>query len=174
MKFCTKCGQQIHDEAVICVHCGCAVAPIQPAAPAAPAEPVRPTRQLKTNRALWKVIVFSMITFGIYPLVVMSAVSSDINTIAHKYDGKRTMHFMLVLLIFSWLTFGIAPFVWIIKLSSRIGRELKRRGISYGFGAGTFWLWAFLGSMIVVGPYIYIHKMLKSMNLLAADYNEKG
>lgn len=26
MKFCTKCGQQIHDEAIICVHCGCQIA----------------------------------------------------------------------------------------------------------------------------------------------------
>lgn len=25
MKFCSKCGNQIHDEAVICVHCGCSV-----------------------------------------------------------------------------------------------------------------------------------------------------
>ena len=23
MKFCSKCGQSIHDEAVMCVHCGC-------------------------------------------------------------------------------------------------------------------------------------------------------
>ncbi len=26
MKYCTKCGQQIHDEAVICIHCGCSTA----------------------------------------------------------------------------------------------------------------------------------------------------
>lgn len=25
MKYCSKCGKEIHDEAVICVHCGCAV-----------------------------------------------------------------------------------------------------------------------------------------------------
>ena len=25
MKFCSKCGKEIHDEAVICVHCGCSV-----------------------------------------------------------------------------------------------------------------------------------------------------
>ncbi len=25
MKFCTKCGAQIHDEAVVCVNCGCPV-----------------------------------------------------------------------------------------------------------------------------------------------------
>ena len=23
MKYCQKCGQQIHDDAVICIHCGC-------------------------------------------------------------------------------------------------------------------------------------------------------
>jgi len=24
MKFCSKCGKEIHDDAVFCVHCGCA------------------------------------------------------------------------------------------------------------------------------------------------------
>ena len=28
MKFCSKCGKQIMDEAVICVHCGCQVASV--------------------------------------------------------------------------------------------------------------------------------------------------
>lgn len=25
MKFCSKCGKEIHEDAVICVHCGCSV-----------------------------------------------------------------------------------------------------------------------------------------------------
>lgn len=25
MKYCSKCGQQIHDDAIICPYCGCAV-----------------------------------------------------------------------------------------------------------------------------------------------------
>ena len=25
MKFCSKCGKEIHDEAVVCVNCGCSV-----------------------------------------------------------------------------------------------------------------------------------------------------
>ena len=25
MKFCSKCGKEIHDDAAICIHCGCAV-----------------------------------------------------------------------------------------------------------------------------------------------------
>lgn len=28
MKFCTKCGKEIMDEAVVCVHCGCMVSDV--------------------------------------------------------------------------------------------------------------------------------------------------
>ena len=72
------------------------------------------------------------------------------------------------------LTFGIAPIVWYHKLSARMGNELKRRGIAYSFGAGTFWGWNILGSLIFVGPFIYLHKLCKSMNLLCEDYNARG
>ena len=30
MKFCSKCGKEIHEDAAICVHCGCAVAEAKP------------------------------------------------------------------------------------------------------------------------------------------------
>lgn len=30
MKFCSKCGKEIHDEAVICVHCGCSTGDSKP------------------------------------------------------------------------------------------------------------------------------------------------
>ena len=26
MKFCSKCGKEVHDDAVICTHCGCSIA----------------------------------------------------------------------------------------------------------------------------------------------------
>ena len=133
-----------------------------------------PARQLKTNRGLLKYILLSIITFGIYPLVIMSAISTDINLIASRYDGKKTMHFCLLAFIFSWLTFGIAPIVWYHRISARIGNELARRGISYSFGAGSFWGWNVLGSIIVIGPLVYLHKLFRAMNLLAADYNTKG
>lgn len=25
MKFCSKCGQEVHEQAVVCVHCGCPI-----------------------------------------------------------------------------------------------------------------------------------------------------
>lgn len=133
-----------------------------------------PVRQLKTNKGLVKYILLSLITFGIYPLVIMSSISSDINLIASRYDGKKTMHYCLLVFVFSWLTFGIAPIVWIHRLSNRIGNELSRRGIDYKFGAGTYWGWGVLGSFIFVGPFIYYHKLFKSMNLLCENYNING
>ena len=133
-----------------------------------------PARKLKTNRGLIKLILLSLITFGIYPLVVMSGISSDINVIASRYDGKKTMHFCLLVFIFTGLTFGIAPIVWYHRISKRIGNELNRRGIGYSFGAGSFWGWSVLGSLIGIGPLVYTHKLFKAMNLLCADYNAKG
>lgn len=133
-----------------------------------------PIRQLDTNRGLLKFILLSIITFNIYGIVVMSKISSDINIIATRYDGKKTMHYCLVYFVFTVITFGICPLVWFHRLSNRIGNELNRRGISYSFGASTFWLWGILGSLIVVGPFVYLHKLLKAMNLLSADYNQKG
>jgi len=137
-------------------------------------ENTAPVYKLKTNRGLIKYILLSLITFGIYGLVIMSCVSSDINIIASKYDGKKTMHFCLLAFIFSWLTFGIAPIVWYHRISARIGRELSRRGIAYSFGAGSFWGWNVLGSLIAIGPFIYVHKLFKAMNLLSEDYNING
>ena len=84
------------------------------------------------------------------------------------------MHYCLVFFLFSWLTFGILPIIWYHNTSSRISAELKRRGIRYSFGAGTFWLWGVLGAFIICGPFIYTHKLLTAMNLLAGDYNIRG
>ncbi len=136
--------------------------------------PVAPVGQLKTNRSLLKLILLSLITFGIYGLVVWSAVSSDINTAASRYDGKKTMHYLLLLFIVSPLTLGIGALVWNHRLAKRIGKELTRRGIGYSVGAGTFWGWCVLGSLICVGPLVYTHKILKGMNLIAGHYNING
>ena len=133
-----------------------------------------PVAQLKTDRSLAKFILLSLVTFGIYALVVMSGVSTDINTIASRYDGKKTMHFCLLTFILTPITGGIASLVWNHKLADRIGAELKRRGIDFDISAKTYWLWGILGAAIVVGPFIYFNKLFKAMNLLAADYNEKG
>ncbi|MBE6880582.1 MAG: DUF4234 domain-containing protein [Ruminococcaceae bacterium] len=121
-----------------------------------------------------KFIVLSVLTFGIYGLVAMCNISDDINFIASKYDGKKTMHFILLAFIFSWLTLGIGVIVWYHRVSNRIGSELIRRGINYSFNAGDFWLWEVLCSLIIIGPFVYLHKMFRAMNLICADFNQRG
>lgn len=187
MKYCPNCGAAVNDGAAFCPQCGTSVpspgggyvpngsyTPTSgysaPAGTYAPA----PAAQLSTNRGLLKFILLSLITFGIYGLVVMSKVSTDINLIASRYNDKKTMHYCLVVFVFSWLTLGIYPLIWSHKLCERIGDELCRRGIAYDFGASTFWLWGILGSLIVVGPFVYCHKLFREMNLLSADYNRRG
>lgn len=133
-----------------------------------------PVGQLKTNKGLLKTILLSLITFGIYSIVVMSSVSNDINVVASRYDGKKTMHYCLLVFVIAPITLGIANFVWFHKISNRIGAELNRRGVDYSFGASTYWLWNILGSLIVVGPFVYLHKLFKAVNLMNENYNVNG
>lgn len=132
-----------------------------------------PVLQLRTNRALWKYIVFGFLTLGIYELIVDCHMVRDLNTLASRYDGRRTMHPLLVILL-GIVTMGIYPLIWGHKYANRIGAELQRRGIRYSFSAKHFWLWNILGAMIVVGPYIFKHRQMFSTNKLCADYNLNG
>ncbi len=120
-----------------------------------------------------KFILLSLVTLGIYEIVVMSHVSEEINQVASPRDGKHTMHYCLVSFIFSWLTIGIVPLVWAHRLCDRIGNELQVRNLPFNFSAGSFWGWCFFGSLILVGPYIFLYKFFKAMNLVNADYNTK-
>lgn len=171
-----------------------------------PATGAAPAYQHPTHRGFWKMLLLGIITGMIYPLVIMSRISMEINMVASRRDGKRTTHF-LWMPILGALTLGVYCFVWYHKLCNRIGNALKRRSIPYKFGAGSFWLWNFLyvsvGSVITtamyfvlaymgvdryipflatavaavlsaIGPCIFIGKLMRAMNLVNADYNEKG
>lgn len=136
--------------------------------------PAAPVGKLNTSRSLIKFILLSLITFGIYSIVFFSGISSDINLAASRYDGKKTMHYCLLLFIVAPFTFGIAGLVWYHRISNRIGAELQRRNLNYSFNSGDFWLWAILGSIIIVGPFVYLHKMAVAMNKINESYNYYG
>ena len=136
--------------------------------------PTAPIGQLTTSRGLIKWILLSLITFGIYNFAVSYSISRDINIIAFRYDGRKTMNYCLLLFIIAPLTLGIGLIAWQHRISSRIGRELRRRRIPYTFGATDFWLWNVLGILIIIGPFIYLHKLLKAMNKVCEHYNVYG
>ena len=127
---------------------------------------------MRTNRGMVKTILLSLITGGIYGIWFWSTVGEDLNILAP--NSKKTMHYCLVFFIFSWLTFGIVPLVWMHRISAKAGQSIRERGINYSFDASTFWLWNVLGSLIIVGPFVYLHKLCKAMNLLSADFNGRN
>ena len=132
-----------------------------------------PLLKLPTSRGLAKMFFLGILTLGIYPIVIWSKIVTELNIAASRYDGQRTMPYFAMCTL-APITLGIYVWVWIHGFCNRIGVELQRRGIDYKFGASTFWLWGVLGSLIFVGPFIYIHKLMKAMNLINADFNEKG
>lgn len=138
-----------------------------------PADTMAPKLVLPTKRGLGKMFFLGLITLGIYPVVIYSRIITELNILASRYDGKRTMPFFGMMLV-APLTLGIYAYVWFHKLCGRMGEELQRRGIDYKFGPAQFWLWNILGSFILVGPFVFTHKLMKSMNLLNKDFNEKG
>ena len=138
-----------------------------------PADTMAPKIQLPTKRGLGKMFFLGLITLGIYPTVIYSRIITELNIVASRHDGKRTMPYFGMLLL-APLTLGVYSYVWFHNLCARIGDELQRRGIDYKFGPSHFWLWGILGSFILVGPFIFTHKLMKSMNLINKDFNEKG
>lgn len=143
--------------------------------PMQPAQPTftRPRVQHPTQRGLLKMIFLGLITGGIYNTVIFCRIVTELNILASRYDGRRTMPYFAMVST-TPITLGILPLVWFNNLCDRIGDELNRRGLNYSFSASTFWLWNILGSLIVIGPFVFQHKLMKAMNLLNADFNAKG
>ena len=133
-----------------------------------------PVRQLDTNRSLVKFIFLGIITLGIYSVWVVARSGEDLNTIASPRDGQRTMNYWLVFFLLSPITLGIMNYVWLTIASNRIGATQEARGFQKTVDGATFWLWGVLGSLIIVGPFIFWHKWLEAMNEICESYNVNG
>ena len=200
--ICHYCGAELKDSEIFCGNCGTrraqlpaprrvepvpAPASVEEILPRPEPAPVAcvpcgtpertvhsaPVLQLPTSRGLGKMIFLGILTLGIYPLVIWCRIVTELNIVASRYDGERTMSFLGAMML-SPITLGTFPFVWFHDLCRRMGAELSRRGICYDFGASSFWLWGVLGSFILVGPFVFVHKLMKSMNLLNGDFNLQG
>ena len=128
-------------------------------------------RALQTNRQMWKLMLFNILTLGIYSIAFFIPFSFDLDKIAPKRDGTKTMNYIFAY-VFSVFTFSIVLVIWHYQIAERVEEALTRRDIIYDFSTNDFWGWYFFGSLIVVGPFIYFHKLCKAMNLLCEHYNE--
>ena len=129
--------------------------------------------KLQTNRNVWKLIILSILTCGIYEIIFLIPVAFDLDKAAPKKDHSKTMNFLFVWIL-ARITGGIAYCFWFHGISERIEDALSERNIPYQFGTNTFWGWYILGSLILVGPIVYLYKFCKAMNLLCEDYNNRN
>ena len=128
--------------------------------------------KLDTNRKMWKLMLFNILTLGIYSIFFFIPLSFDLDKVAPKKDHSKTMNYLFAH-VAAYFTLSIVVDVWHYQIAARIEESLERRQIEYEFGTSDFWGWLIFGSLILVGPFVYFHKLCKAMNLLCADYNEK-
>lgn len=128
--------------------------------------------KLQTDRSMWKLMILNILTLGLYSILFFIPFSFDLDKVDPQREREKTMNF-LVAYILSIFTFSIVIDVWHYQIANRMEEALAHRGIEYDFSTGDFWKWFFFGSLILVGPFIYFHKLCTAMNLLCQSYNEK-
>ncbi|MDR1931723.1 MAG: DUF4234 domain-containing protein [Spirochaetales bacterium] len=121
------------------------------------------------KRSFLLTIILSIITLGIYWLYWIYKLAADMNAICEG-DGRKTRG-LIPYFIFSCITLGIYGWVWLYMLGDRLYDAAPRYGLSFKESGGTLLLWALLGSVIVVGPFIALYIIIKNVNALADKYN---
>ena len=129
--------------------------------------------KLPESRSLVKMVLFGLLTLGIYPTVIWSRIVTELSIAASRNDSKRTMPY-LGMLILAPVTLMVFPFVWMHRFCNRVGKQLELRQCDVRFSGKDFWLWGVLGSLILVGPFVFTHKLMNAMNLINKHYNEFG
>ena len=173
--FCQKCGTSSPEGSAFCQKCGAKLivddttrqASLMKEEIKTNSESMVRKENVTANRGLLKLILFSMFTLGIYGLVFWYGMGRDINTIAGKHDGKKSMNFIVVLLL-NPFTLGIALIVWVYNLCKRAAGELDRRNINGDNFRASAMLWILLP---FIGGFVFCYKLIKAMNRLADNYN---
>ncbi len=127
--------------------------------------------KLQTNRSMWKLMLLSIVTCGIYGIVFFIPFTFDLERVSPARGGKKPMNYVFAYLL-SMFTFTLVLMVWHYQIAEKVEEALTRRNIDCDFGTSAFWGWYFFGSFILIGPFVYFHKLCKAMNLLCEDYNK--
>ena len=123
---------------------------------------------IKENRRLWKLILYTIPTFGIYSIVLWFQFTKDLNDMNN--EEKPLKNYILVLFL-SIITFGIYRWVWFFYLADRIQTTGQDMGMKIGPGAGTTLSIRLFGTFILIGPLISNYLVIKNMNNVAKEYN---
>ncbi|MCC8066112.1 MAG: DUF4234 domain-containing protein [Clostridiales bacterium] len=131
-------------------------------------------RKLNDQRKFWKLIVFSMLTFGIYGIVFYWGMLKDLNTACAPYendDSEYTPNYLIVVLL-TIITCGIYYYFWLYKQGNRISRIGSAYGLQIEEKGSTYLLWQLVGVLLCgVGPLIGEYYFVTNINKLCKVYN---
>ena len=124
---------------------------------------------IQDDRKLWKLILFTIPTFGIYNIYFWFQFTKDLNEM--NREDKRIKNYILVWCL-SILTLGIYRWVWLFYLADRLQVTGDRMGMQIKPGGGTVLGWKLFGSFILIGPFVADYYLIRNMNQLAQEYNQ--
>ena len=122
------------------------------------------------ERSLWKLILLSVVTCGIYSIYFWYQFDRDVNLICEG-DGEQPMSYLLVVVL-SVLTCSIFLWYWFYKQANRLQANARRYGMEIQENGTTVILWFLIGGwFFFVGIFVGYHILIKNINRLAEAYN---
>lgn len=124
------------------------------------------------QRSLLKLFLLSIITCGIYGIVFWCKYAEDVNRVCAG-DGKETKGYIVMILL-TIVTCGIYYYVWLYGVGNRLMETGPKYGVSFSESGTSVLMWMLFGSLLCgIGPLISINILIKNMNVLAIQYNQR-
>ena len=124
---------------------------------------------LNQERRAWKLILFTILTFGIYSIIFYYKLNRDLNDVQSN-RGIKQMNYVGIFFL-GFVSLGIVPLIWHIKLYIRLYKELAYKKLP----VQGYMIWSILFTTVfdwtVVCPIFAYHWLCENMNVIAEDFN---
>lgn len=128
---------------------------------------------INEERSIWKYILFTILTCGIYGYYFIYTIAQDVNEMCQE-DGKQTGG-LAKFIVLSILTCGIYSLFWYYNLGNRLQENAHRYGLVFSENGTSVLLWEIFGLLICgIGPFVATNIIIKNTNAMAYAYNRLG
>ena len=118
-------------------------------------------------------IFLGIITLGIYPIVVLTHVRREVNTLTADNGVKKQMPFFWAYVL-GLVTYEIVPIVWLAHMAEKVQiAALERKVTSTRISKAFVVCWLLFGSYIIVGPFLVFCRFFKLLNLVEQAENKR-
>ena len=123
---------------------------------------------IQEDRRLWKLLLFTIPTLGIYNIYFWFTLTKDLNEM--NPEEKKLKNYFLVIFL-SIITLGIYRWVWFFYVADRIQTTGADIGIKIKPGPSITLIWKLFGTFILIGPLVANFLVIHNMNKVAKQYN---